>query len=257
MEKQGFTLIELLVVIAIIAILAALLLPALQKARTSAHVSKCKSNMKQMAQGLMFYVNDSADQLPTHKGRPLPAANSGDGIQYASTYWMNYLIERYGYGAKIFVCPNNGHNPVSDDTPDWRLGIGAGGLKDWCLTDSSRVYYSTNGRLLMATDQWGKKGVSGKISRCDAPGKSVLVMEYTMPTFTDGVNSWGNTSSRVTTSENSIRDHYGASSNVGMIDGHVEGLSYKRNPNKLFMVPLRSMLAPTDWYWGTLWQVAL
>ncbi len=257
MKKSTFTLIELLVVIAIIAILAAMLLPALQKARTAAHVSKCKSNMKQMAQGMIFYVNDFNDQLPTHKGRPLPASNSGDGIQFGSTYWMHYLIERYGFGAAIFACPHNGHNPVNDNLPNWRLGIGEGGLSDWCQTDNSKTFYSTNGRLLMAKDQWGKSGISGKLSKCDAPSKTVMNLEYTLPTFTDGVSSISNTSSRVATSENSIRDHFGASSNFAMVDGHVEGLQYKVNPNRLFVVPLSSMLAPTDWYWGTIWQVAL
>lgn len=113
MKKNApFTLIELLVVIAIIAILASMLLPALQKARTSAHVTKCKSNMKQMAQGLILYTGDFNDQFPTHKGLPAPAdKEQGDGIKYQSTYWMHYSIERYGFGEKIFACPYNGHNP--------------------------------------------------------------------------------------------------------------------------------------------------
>lgn len=258
MKKRRFTLIELLVVIAIIAILAAMLLPALQRARVSAQVGTCKNNMKQMAQGMQLYAGDFNAQLPTHKGLPVPSNGfSGSGIRYQSTYWMLYLVERYGFGAKIFACPYNGHNPVSDNSAGWILGIGAGALKDWCLTDSSRTYYSTNGRLLMGKDQWGKVGVSGKLSRCDAPGKSVLILEYTLPTFVDGVSSITGTSSRKATSTNSVRDHYGASSNFAMLDGHVEGLKYMENPNKIFVVPQRSMLVPTDWYWGTVWQKPL
>lgn len=62
--KKCFTLIELLVVIAIIAILAAMLLPALNRARASAHRTSCVSNLKTMNGGLMFYVNDNQDFLP-------------------------------------------------------------------------------------------------------------------------------------------------------------------------------------------------
>ena len=76
--KGAFTLVELLVVVAIIAVLAALLFPALSSAKAKACRTGCANNVRQINTGVLMYAHDSADtlpKLPTPAARPVELLN--------------------------------------------------------------------------------------------------------------------------------------------------------------------------------------
>ena len=94
-KHSRFTLIELLVVIAIIAILAAILLPALNKAREKGRASLCSSNLKQIGSANGLYVNDYAGFLPNHN-------TSASGGPFITT-----LLFPYHNSAWLYNCPSD------------------------------------------------------------------------------------------------------------------------------------------------------
>src|SRR5262245_9601208 len=89
-ERRAFTLVELLVVIAIIAVLIAVLLPALRKARRAAATVQCASNMKQVANAMLMYINQNKGKFP-----PCQIKNGGD--VYPNGWWFATELVRQGY----------------------------------------------------------------------------------------------------------------------------------------------------------------
>ena len=112
-SRCGFTLIELLVVIAIIAILAALLLPALAKAKEQSRSARCLSNLRQLALASTLYADENGQALPwaethwTAPSRPNGALNYTDPS--ASNFWINPYWQLWNYAGRndgLWQCPS-------------------------------------------------------------------------------------------------------------------------------------------------------
>ncbi len=162
----GFTLIELLVVIAIIAILAALLLPALAKAKTKAQGISCLNNLKQMQLCQVLYADDNSDRLVSNQAVSDPKLSWAAGdlrntLEATNVaYTTGALLGPYAKAASIYKCPAD--RAVANGVPRVRSqsmnvffgGRGNGAPYSSRVNEATHYFFAKTSSILRPSGLW-------------------------------------------------------------------------------------------------------
>lgn len=163
---RNFTLIELLVVLSIITILASLLLPALNKARSKTRSIQCTNNLKQCGIGFELYAADYDGYMIPSKTPTGGVASYWFNVMYGNTGWTTFVKEKKN-PSNVITCPANNARNAYDYFMYYGMAGGAGSyIKLNNITNHAGFMYMTEGEFAVGSSSNFKPG-SPEIPRTD------------------------------------------------------------------------------------------